>query len=41
MCYSLKVNVEDKEASGGSILLKVKASNTIRDLKNIVSNSIV
>lgn len=32
--FNLKVNIEDKDSSGGSITLKVKASDTIRDLKN-------
>ena len=30
------MNIEDKESSGGTITLKVKASDTIRDLKNMV-----
>ena len=33
---SLKVCIEDKEASGVAITIKVKASDTIMDLKNKV-----
>ncbi|KAK3586744.1 hypothetical protein CHS0354_014775 [Potamilus streckersoni] len=32
--FSIKVFIEDKETSGGSISLRVKATDTIRDLKN-------
>ncbi|KAL4234057.1 hypothetical protein ACF0H5_005711 [Mactra antiquata] len=32
--FNLRVNIEDKESSGSSIMLKVKCTDTIRDLKN-------